>query len=130
MSDHQEARTEDLMRRLSNFAHGINLAMAALPIPMTLPSTGEVSLIGDYLPAAIRAYEIVDEQPLPELQLAQATTALLHWITAAELTVGYTLSGAGHRADGAVLLCMGGEQHLADLIEFLVDPEGTEPPQD
>ncbi|ARF62885.1 hypothetical protein B1H20_16930 [Streptomyces violaceoruber] len=130
MSDYQEARTEDLMRRLSRFAHGINLAMAALPIPITLPAKGDVSLIGDYLPAAIRAYEIVDEQPLPEIQLAQATTALLHWITAAELVVGYTLSGAEHRADGAVLLCLAGEGHLADLVEFLIDPEGSEPPQD
>ncbi|MFJ2432958.1 hypothetical protein ACIOWM_07070 [Streptomyces anulatus] len=129
MSDHQEARTEDLMRRLAHFAHGIDITMAALPIPIALPK-GEISLIGDYLPAVIRAYEIVDEQPLPEVQQAAAVTSLLHWITAAELALGYSLSGAEHRADAAVLNCMLGEQILADLMEALVDPEGTKPPQD
>ncbi|MFJ1858757.1 hypothetical protein ACIOHA_15780 [Streptomyces anulatus] len=129
MSDHQEARTDDLMRRLAHFAHGIDITMAALPIPIALPK-GEISLIGDYLPAIIRAYEIVDEQPLPEVQQAAAVTSLLHWITATELALGYSLSGAEHRADAAVLNCMLGEQILADLMEALVDPEGTKPPQD
>ncbi|MFC8625629.1 hypothetical protein [Streptomyces anulatus] len=129
MSDSQEARTDDLMRRLAHFAHGIDIAMTALPIPIALP-TGEISLIGDYLPAIIRAYEIVDEQPLPGEQVAMAVTALLHWITAAELALGYAISGADHRADGAVLNCLLGEPILADLMEALIDPEGSEPPQD
>ncbi|MFF1416552.1 hypothetical protein [Streptomyces sp. NPDC058280] len=130
MSDSDDITTERLMERLSVYARGISMALSSLPIPIELPHGDGVSLIKDFMPAVIRAYEIVDEQPIPEEQQAVACTALLHWVAAAELVIAFAVSTAQHRADGALLNMMCGEPLLADLIEWLVDPEGGEHPQD
>ncbi|MEV7871489.1 hypothetical protein AB0P17_36565 [Streptomyces sp. NPDC088124] len=131
MSDDQDRVISDLMGRLGIYAQGIAMALMALPVPMSLPKGDQgKGLLRDFLPAVVRAYEIADEQPIPVEQRAIACTALLHWITAAELTVAYAVSGDQYRADAALLAMMTGEPMLADLIEWLVDPEGWEPPQD
>ncbi|MFJ1581574.1 hypothetical protein [Streptomyces sp. NPDC088182] len=130
MSDDKDRQTEQLMDRFKTYAEGIGLALRALPIPIALPYGEEHGLIADFMPAVVRAYNIVDEQPIPEEQTATACTALLYWITAAEMIVAYAVSGSQHRADAALLAMMTGEPLLADLIEWLIDPEGGEPPQD
>ncbi|MFJ2178908.1 hypothetical protein ACIOHE_39195 [Streptomyces sp. NPDC087851] len=130
MSDEKDRVIADLMVRLANYAQGITLALSALPIPMSLPQEDGTHLIRDFTPAVVRAYSIVDEQPIPVEQQATASTALLFWINAAEMIVAYRISGERHRADAALLSMMTGEPLLAELIDFLIDPEGWEPVED
>ncbi|MGW7198475.1 hypothetical protein [Streptomyces chryseus] len=118
MSDREEATTDRLMRRLAAYAQGITAVLGNLPLPITIPTGEDASLMSDVRPSIIRAYEIVDEQPLPEALEILLIPTLLHWITGAELIVGYALTGAQHRADAAVLNMLAGEMFLADIIEW------------
>ncbi|MEV7422853.1 hypothetical protein [Streptomyces sp. NPDC091212] len=128
MSDENDNRTEHLMEHLANYAEGITTALLTLPIPIELPHGH--GLVEEFLPAVIRAYDIMDEQPIPRMQQVIARAALLHWITGAELILSYVVTGKTHRADGALINLLTGEQILADLIEWLVDPEGGEAPDE
>ncbi|MEV7871488.1 hypothetical protein AB0P17_36560 [Streptomyces sp. NPDC088124] len=129
MADNQDRMLAELMDQLTAYAKRIAIALSALPVPMSLPQ-GRQGLFADFLPAVIRAYGIVDQQPLPEYQQATARTALLFWINAAEMIGAYREFGAPHHADAAILSMMTGEPLLAELIDFLVDPEGWEPVED
>ncbi|WP_046495053.1 hypothetical protein [Streptomyces odonnellii] len=129
MSDDKDAQVEHLMRHLSSYAEKLDTVLAALPIPIRLPQ-GKQGLISDFLPAVIRAYHIVGEQPIPDRQQMDAAAALLGWITAAELTIVYAKGGMPHHADAALLNVTYGEGAADDLMEWLIDPEGSEPPQD
>ncbi|MFE7128943.1 hypothetical protein [Streptomyces sp. NPDC057617] len=129
MSDDKDAQVQHLMGHLSAYAEKLDTALAALPIPIRLPQ-GRQGLIADFLPAVIRVYSIMQEQPIPDDQQADAAAALLGWITAAELTVVFAKGGMLHHADAALLSVMYGEGALDDLMEWLIDPEGSERPQD
>ncbi|MGW7085033.1 hypothetical protein ACWGH2_16295 [Streptomyces sp. NPDC054871] len=119
MSDAEEFTLDRLLRRLSTYASALVDAMAALPLPIALPKNPQMELVKELRPAIIRAYEIIDEQPMPEEQIAQATTVLLYWIAASELTVAYALQGGEWRSDAALLNLLAGEDHLADLLSWL-----------
>ncbi|UQA95643.1 hypothetical protein [Streptomyces halobius] len=121
MSDEREQILQELMKELGLYTAGLTITLVALPIPIKLPGNegGGVNLARELLPAVIRAYEIVNEQPLPEEQQAWACAALLHWILATESILVYPVNAREYRADAAVLNMRLGKAVLADLLEWL-----------
>lgn len=119
MSDTDDRLLNLLLHRLSVYATGLIEAMAQLPLPIALPKDERMELLKTFRPAVIRAYELLDEQPMPEEQIAQATTVLLYWLAASELTAMYAVRGGMWRADTATLNMLAGEDHLADLLSWL-----------
>ncbi|UQA95642.1 hypothetical protein [Streptomyces halobius] len=127
MSDEREQTLRELMEELSGYSGAVAVTLEALPVPIKLPGSEseDTDLAREMLPAVIRAFEILNEQPLPKEQQTWAAAALLHWITAAESVLIYALRGTRYKAEAAVLNIVLGEAVLADLFEWLDKQDGT-----
>ncbi|MEU1155760.1 hypothetical protein ABZ369_22465 [Streptomyces sp. NPDC005918] len=123
MSDANEFIANLLMARLSHFAVGLAEALEKLPLPIALPRGEHINLVGEFRPAVARAYELVEDQPMPEDKKGEFIAVILFWLAASDLVIAYVHSGEDYRADAAILNIGFGENELADLLSWLSDQE-------
>ncbi|MEV0090442.1 hypothetical protein [Streptomyces sp. NPDC050738] len=127
MADETDATYEALMARLGQFAQALAFSLTEMPLSITLPD-GIVYLVRDIRPALIRAYDLIKEEPIPDSVKVSATSAVLYWLSAMDMTMIYSTTGEHFRADAATLHLLAGEIHLYQLIEWAIDPESYNPP--
>jgi hypothetical protein len=118
MADQGDIDLEKVLDELRDFYTGLVVSYLRLPLPIALPT--RIERFTDVMDAVLRAYELIDDQPMPEDALAVLTTTTLYWISAAELTINFVAHEKEAIAHAALLNMLAGEGHLNDFIHWTV----------
>ncbi|WP_411140263.1 hypothetical protein [Streptomyces sp. x-80] len=84
MSDEFEHRVRETAHHLLVTYQLIIQVCELLPVPITLPNS-EVIESREIIPAVARVVEIIEDQPITEIQQAGIWGACLHWLAGANL---------------------------------------------
>ncbi|MBX7464944.1 hypothetical protein [Streptomyces sp. NPDC057910] len=118
MADQGDIDLEKVLDELRDFYTGLVICYLRLPIPIALPT--EINQFKDVTDAVARAYDLIDDQPMPEDALAVLTTTTLYWISAAELVTTFVGSGKESHAHAALLSMLAGQDHMRDFIHWTI----------
>ncbi|MER7807904.1 hypothetical protein [Streptomyces sp900116325] len=120
MSDFEDQAMRKMAAHLSESYSSLATICLNLPVPVTLP-TGTVSNL-EVVPAIRRVMDIVEDQPMPELQQATLLAICAFWLGAMDI---YSLlvreefhTARAHSAAANILMA---EDHLQDLAVWLAD---------
>ncbi|MEV5944534.1 hypothetical protein [Streptomyces sp. NPDC051994] len=116
MADQGDLNVERVLDELRDFYTGLVIANLRLPLPIALPT--KIERFTDVLNAVMRAYELIDDQPMPEEALAVLTTTTLYWISAAELAVVFVAEERQPLGHAALLQMLAGQEHLRDFLHW------------
>ncbi|MER5559686.1 hypothetical protein ACWGLE_01160 [Streptomyces sp. NPDC055897] len=116
MADQGDLDIERVLDELRDFYTGLVVANLRLPLPIALPT--KIDRFTEVMDSVIRAYELIDDQPMPEDALAVLTTMTLYWISAAELVVVYVAEGKEPLGHAALLQMLAGQEHLRDFLHW------------
>ncbi len=116
MADQDDINIEKMIDDLRDYYTGLVVGYLRLPIPIALPT--EINSFTEVMASVFRAYELLNDQPLPEEVVAVLTATTLHWISAAELMVNFVVHGKEAIAHAALLNMFSGQPYLMDFIHW------------